>query len=56
VWKVQELGARDLPDLPLYYPRSYWASNDKVRLWYTFQGVGNGAPIPQNKLIFVQGK
>jgi peptide/nickel transport system substrate-binding protein len=56
VWKVQELGARDLPDLPLYYPRSYWASNDKVRLWYTFQGVGNGAPIPQNKLIFVHGK
>lgn len=55
VWKVQELGARDLPDLPLYYPRSYWASNDKVRLWHTFQGVGNGAPIPQNKLIFVQG-
>ncbi|MHC1758127.1 MAG: ABC transporter substrate-binding protein [Negativicutes bacterium] len=56
VWKVQELGARDLPDLALYYPRSYWAANDKVRLWYTFQGVGNGAPIPQNKLIFVQGK
>ena len=56
VWKVQELAARDLPDLPLYYPRSYWASNDKVRPWYTFQGVANGAPLPQNKLIFVQGK
>ncbi len=56
VYQVQELAARDLPFLPLYYPRSYWAFNDKVRLWYTFQGVGNGAPIPQNKLIFIQGK
>lgn len=56
VSKVQELAARDLPDLPLYYPRSYWAANDKVRLWYTFQGVGNGAPLPLNKLIFVQGE
>ena len=56
VYRIQELAARDMPFLPLYYPRSYWAFNDKVRLWYTFQGVGNGAPIPQNKLIFVQGK
>jgi len=56
VYQVQELAARDLPFLPLYYPRSYWAFNDKARLWYTFQGVGNGAPIPQNKLIFIQGK
>ena len=54
VHRVQELAARDLPFLPLYYPRSYWAFNDKIRLWYTFQGVGNGAPIPLNKMVFIQ--
>ncbi len=53
IMKIQALAAQDLPDLPLYYPRSYWAHNGKVRLWYTFQGIGNGAPIPLNKLCFV---
>ncbi len=52
--RIQALAAEDLPDLPLYYPRSYWAHNGKVRIWYTFQGIGNGAPIPQNKLCFVR--
>jgi len=55
VTKIPALAAQDLPDLPLYYPRSYWAHNGKVRLWYTFQGIGNGAPIPLNKLCFVGG-
>jgi peptide/nickel transport system substrate-binding protein len=53
VFQAQELIARDLPALPLYYPDSYWASDDKVSFYFTYGGVGSGVPIALNKMIFV---
>jgi peptide/nickel transport system substrate-binding protein len=50
---AQELIARDLPALPLYYTDSFWASNDIVSYYYTYGGVGSGVPIALNKMIFV---
>lgn len=50
---AQELIAEDLPALPLYYTNSYWASNDLVRFYFTYGGVGSGVPIAINKMAFV---
>ena len=50
---AQEIMAKDLPALPLYYTDSYWASNDKVSYYYTYGGVGSGVPIALNKMIYV---
>jgi len=54
VGKAQELYAREMPALPLYYPTSYWAHDGLVNLYYTWGGVGSGVPIPLNKLAFVK--
>lgn len=51
--QAQELIARDLPALPLYYTDSYWASNDLVSFYFTSGGVGSGVPIALNKMAFV---
>ena len=55
VFEVQQLYAEDLPALPLYYPTWYYAYNDRVRPFFTFQGVANGIPQPFNKLQFIEG-
>jgi peptide/nickel transport system substrate-binding protein len=52
--EVQSVYAQDLPALPLYYSDSYWASDDKVDMYYTKRGIANGIPIAQNKLSFVR--
>ncbi|MGB9660905.1 MAG: ABC transporter substrate-binding protein [Moorellaceae bacterium] len=52
--KAQELYAREMPALPLYYPTSYWAHDGLVDLYYTWGGVGSGVPIPLNKLSWVK--
>ncbi|WP_369425637.1 ABC transporter substrate-binding protein [Methanothrix sp.] len=51
--EIQEVYARKLPALPLYYPTTYWAHDGKVDLFYTKNGVGSGVPIPLNKLAFL---
>ncbi|KJS64153.1 MAG: ABC transporter substrate-binding protein [Peptococcaceae bacterium BICA1-7] len=53
VGKVQEIYAREMPALPLYYPTWYWAHDGRAPLYYTLQGVGSGVPIPLNKMAFV---
>lgn len=55
VFEAQRLYASDLPALPLYYPTWYYAYNDRVRPFFTFQGVANGIPQPFNKLQFIEG-
>lgn len=52
--EIQDVHARDLPSLPLYYADSYWAHDGKVDMYYTKQGIANGIPIAQNKLSFVK--
>ncbi len=54
VKKIQELYAEEMPALPLYSPTWYWAHDGRVDLFYTFQGVANGVPIPLNKMAFVK--
>lgn len=54
VGRVQEVYARELPALPLYYPTWYWAHDGSVNLYYTAGGVGSGVPIPLNKMAFVK--
>ncbi|MFC1902245.1 ABC transporter substrate-binding protein [Chloroflexota bacterium] len=54
VYRIQELYAADLPALTLYYPKSYWAHDGKVNLYYTRDGIASGVPIPLNRMSFVK--
>ncbi|MDI6711198.1 MAG: ABC transporter substrate-binding protein [Bacillota bacterium] len=54
VQKAQELYARDVPALTLYYPDRYWAHDGTVPLFYTRGGVASGVPVPLNKMSFVK--
>jgi peptide/nickel transport system substrate-binding protein len=54
VFRIQELLAEDLPNLPLYYPNSYWAQNGRFNLSYTQNGIALGIPIPLNKVVFIE--
>ncbi len=56
VYKIQEVYARDLPAISLYYPDSYAAYNpDKGIEWfYTRGGISKGIPIPQNKMALIR--
>ncbi len=54
VGRAQEKHAETLPCLPLYHPTWYYAHNGQVNIYYTFQGVGSGVPIPLNKMSFVK--
>jgi peptide/nickel transport system substrate-binding protein len=56
VFKAQELFARELPAMPLYYPDSMAAYNpDKgVDWYYTKGGISKGIPIPQNKMSLIK--
>jgi len=52
VFEAQNVYARELPAISLYYPTSYYAYNPDagVDWFYTIGGVSKGIPIPQNKL------
>jgi peptide/nickel transport system substrate-binding protein len=54
VFRIQELYAEDLPNLPLYYPNWYWAHNERLDLFHTRNGVAIGIPLPLNKLVFIE--
>ncbi|MBW2058083.1 MAG: ABC transporter substrate-binding protein [Deltaproteobacteria bacterium] len=56
VFRIQELYAEDLPNLPLYYPNWYWAHNGRLSLFYTRNGIAIGIPLPLNKLAFIDRK
>lgn len=54
VEKIQELYARDLPCLTLYYPDWYYGHDGRVSMFSTKKGIGFGIPLPVNKLAFVR--
>lgn len=54
VFQIQELYAEDMPALTLYYPKSYWAHDGSLPLYYTMDGIAVGVPIPLNRMNFVQ--
>jgi peptide/nickel transport system substrate-binding protein len=54
VFRIQELYAEDMPALTLYYPKSYWAHDGSIPLYYTMDGIAIGVPIPLNRMCFVQ--
>lgn len=53
VFQIQELYAHDMPALTLYYPKSHWAHDGRLSLYYTMDGVAIGVPIPLNRLCFM---
>jgi len=53
VFRIQQLYAEDMPALTLYYPKSYWAHDGSLPLYYTMDGVAIGIPIPLNRMCFV---
>lgn len=57
VGRLQGLLAEELPTLPLYYPKMYFAFNPQVLggWYYTPDGIAIGIPTEMNKLIFLQG-
>jgi peptide/nickel transport system substrate-binding protein len=56
VFKIQELYARDLPAISLYYPDSMAAYNPAkgVKWFYTKGGICKGIPIAQNKMSLIK--
>ena len=54
VFDIQELYAEDMPALTLYYPKSYWAHDGSLTIYFTMDGVAIGIPIPLNRMSFVQ--
>jgi len=54
ILQMQEIYAEDMPALTLYYPRSYWAHDGNVPLYYTMDGISIGVPIPLNRMAFVK--
>jgi peptide/nickel transport system substrate-binding protein len=54
VFRMQEILAEQLPTLPLYYRRFYWAyDKTKYAPMNTWGGLLDGAPLVQNKLTFL---
>ncbi len=56
VFKIQEVYAKDLPAISLYYPDSMVAYNPAkgVKWFYTKGGICKGIPIAQNKMSLVR--
>jgi peptide/nickel transport system substrate-binding protein len=54
VKQAQAIYAEELPALTLYYPDSYWAHDSTVDLYYTYEGVASGIPLPLNKMAFLE--
>ena len=55
VHEAQNVYARELPAISLYYPTWYYAYNPEagVEWFYTIGGIAKGIPIPQNKLALI---
>jgi peptide/nickel transport system substrate-binding protein len=54
VQQAQDIYAKELPALTLYHPDWYWAHDGSVDLYYTYEGVASGIPIPLNKMAFME--
>ncbi|NOR59938.1 MAG: hypothetical protein GQ469_04825, partial [Methanosarcinales archaeon] len=56
VFEAQNVYARELPAISLYYPTWYYAYNPNagVEWFYTIGGVSKGIPIPQNKIAILR--
>jgi peptide/nickel transport system substrate-binding protein len=54
VFLIQIVYAEDLPALTLYYPKSYWAHDGAINLFFTMDGMASGIPIPLNRMSFVK--
>lgn len=54
IYQIQMLYAEDMLALTLYYPKSYWAHDGTVQLYYTKDGMATGVPIPLNRMCFVK--
>lgn len=56
VYKIQELYARELPAISLYYPENMAAYDPKkgVRWFYTKGGICRGIPLAQNKMSLIR--
>ena len=56
VYRIQEVYAKDLPAISLYYPDSMSAYNPRkgIGWFYTKGGISKGIPIPQNKMSLVR--
>jgi peptide/nickel transport system substrate-binding protein len=55
LFKIQQIIARELPALCLYYPNWYWGHNGRIDFYYTKGGIASGIPLPLNKLAFIGG-
>ena len=55
VYEAQNVYARELPAISLYYPTSYYAYDPDtgVKWFYTTGGIAKGIPIPQNKFALL---
>lgn len=56
VYRIQELYAKELPAISLYYPLSLSAYNPHkgIDWFYTKGGIGKGIPIAQNKMSLIR--
>ncbi len=56
VFRIQEVYARELPAISLYYPENFAASNPKagVQWYFTPGGISKGIPIAQNKMSLIR--
>jgi peptide/nickel transport system substrate-binding protein len=54
VFQIQVLYAEDMPSLTLCYPKSHWAHDGSLTLYYTMDGMASGIPIPLNRMCFVK--
>jgi peptide/nickel transport system substrate-binding protein len=54
VTQMQDVLARDVPTIPLFYRRFYWMfDSSRLRPMNTWGGLMNGVPFVDNKLIFL---
>ena len=53
---AQEIIASQLPEIALYYPNIFVATNPnaKVEWFFTLNGIDGGIPLPYNKLSLIQ--
>ncbi len=53
VFKIQELVAKELPQIALYYPK-VWVVYSRGDWFFTYNGIDGGIPLPWNKLSLVK--
>jgi peptide/nickel transport system substrate-binding protein len=51
--RAQVLYAEDVVAITLFYPDWFYAHDGQVDLYYTYNGIAMGVPIPLNKMAFV---